>query len=86
MWNLKNSNIEHCISWEVFENSDPYNTTSKKVHPLYRRKILYVNWETNFQQKKGDFRSMSAPAETSTTKHGRWARHGRVYSAPEDSG
>ena len=70
VWNLKNNNIEHCIehciSWEIIENSHPYNTASKKCNLC---KIFHFNGETHSKQKKGDLRSMPAPEEAFTTKH-----------------
>ena len=41
VWNLKNNNIEHCISWEIIENSHPYNTASKKCN-LYTAEKHFI--------------------------------------------
>ena len=55
VWKLKNNNIEHCISWEIIENSHPYNTASKGCNLCTAEKIFHFNGETHCKQKRDVF-------------------------------
>ena len=46
VWNLKNNNIEHCISWEIIENSHPYNTASKKCFCTAEKYFIFTGKPT----------------------------------------
>ena len=90
VWNLKNNNIEHCISWEIIENSHPHNNASKKCNLCTAEKYFILTGKPTLNKKKTKEGRSSLNARTGRSiyykTYGRAAQHGRVYSNPEDSG
>ena len=55
VWNLKNNNIEHCISWEIIENSHPYNTASKKCNLCTAEKYFILTGKPTLNKRREIF-------------------------------
>ena len=55
VWNLKNNNIEHCISWEIIENSHPYNTASKKCNLCTAEKYFILTGKPTLNKRRAIF-------------------------------
>ena len=55
VWNLKNNNIEHCISWEIIENSHPYNTASKKSNLCMAKKYFILTGKPTLNKRREIF-------------------------------
>ena len=55
VWNLKNNNIEHCISWEIIENSHPYNTASKKCNLCTAEKYFILTGKPTLNKRREVF-------------------------------
>ena len=67
VWNLKNNNIEHCISWEIIENSHPHSTASKKCNLCTAEKYSILTGKPTLNKRREIF--AQCPEEASTTKH-----------------
>ena len=55
VWNLENNNIEHCISWEIIENSHPYNTASKKCNLCTAEKYFILTGKPTLNKRREIF-------------------------------
>ena len=55
VWNRKNNNIEHCISWEIIENSHPYNTASKKCNLCTAEKYFILTGKPTLNKRREIF-------------------------------
>ena len=42
IWNLKDSNIDHFISWRIISSSSPYNSASKRCNLCLKEKFLII--------------------------------------------
>ena len=42
IWTLKDSNIDHSISWRIISSSSPYNSSSKRCNLCLKEKFLII--------------------------------------------